>query len=75
MTIRGFHEVKPGSAWDTWQGAGREWAGKTWATTGGAIALAAVCFATKTPGDNERKARVRAFSEGAREAIAKAKGE
>jgi hypothetical protein len=74
MTIRNSQECKPGLDWDTWQGAGREWAGKTWATTGGAIALAAACFATKTPGDNERKARIRAFSEGARKAIAKAKG-
>ncbi len=56
---------KQGSAWHTWQLAGQEWRENTWATSEGAIMLAAVAFASNSDGDNERNAKKRAFTEGA----------
>jgi hypothetical protein len=62
---RNIHEAKPGSAWDTWQQAGREWRAQTWSTGKGALLVAANCFATGSYGSNEREAMKRAFIEGA----------
>ena len=62
MTIN--RNCKPGSAWDTWQTAGRNWRAKTYATSKGAILIAANAFASNSYG-NERAAKIRAFKEGA----------
>lgn len=63
-----------GSAWHTWQCAGEDWANKTYATSEGAITVAAACFASKGDGENQRGAMRRAFKEGARETLRKRKG-
>ena len=63
--IRNINTPKPGSAWDTWQKAGAKWRKETYATSKGALLLAANAFASQANGDNERNARKRAFIEGA----------
>ena len=66
MTIRSFNEAKPGSAWDTWRKAGIEWRNQTYATSKGAILLAATIFAHEGDyPDIGKDARKRAFIEGA----------
>ena len=62
---RNINEVKPGSAWDTWRKAGAEWRAQTWATSPGALLVAANAYASGASGQNERNARKRAFIEGA----------
>jgi len=62
--IRPANCPKKGSAWDTWQQAGRKWRMETWATTPGAVLLAANAFASGASGDNERQAKKKAFIEG-----------
>jgi len=56
--------AKPGSAWDTWRKAGMAWRKETWATTPGAILIAANAFAASS-GGAIRDAMRRAFIEGA----------
>tara|TARA_R110000744_G_scaffold215415_1_gene334258 strand:+ start:310 stop:573 length:264 start_codon:yes stop_codon:yes gene_type:complete len=65
IMIRSMNTAKPGSAWDTWQKAGKQWRMETWATGKGALLIAAVAFASGASGDNERQAKKRAFIEGA----------
>jgi len=57
---------KKGSAWHDWQKAGYEWKKQTYATSEGAILLAANAFASLSYSDNERGAKRRAFIEGVR---------
>tara|TARA_R110000822_G_scaffold53271_1_gene137506 strand:+ start:270 stop:416 length:147 start_codon:yes stop_codon:yes gene_type:complete len=45
--------------------AGKEWRKNTYATSKGALLIAANAFASDSYGDNERSARKRAFIEGA----------
>ena len=59
------HNCRKGSAWHTWQEAGYNWRQKTYATSKGALLLAANAFASNSHGDNERNAKKRAFIEGA----------
>jgi hypothetical protein len=59
------NNCKPGSAWHTWQMAGKEWRKETYATSKGALLIASNAFASDSYGDNERSARRRAFIEGA----------
>ena len=59
------HNCRQGSAWHTWQTAGYEWRQQTWATSKGALLLAANAFASNSGGDLERDAKKRAFIEGA----------
>lgn len=68
MAIRSINTPKPGSAWDTWQKAGAKWRAETWATTPGALLIAANAFASGANGENERNAKKRAFIEGAKTA-------
>ena len=66
MTIRNINEAKPGSAWDTWRKAGIEWANQTYATSPGAVMLAATAFAHDDSRAGLRKDAIkRAFIEGA----------
>jgi hypothetical protein len=65
-TITNIGGCLPGSAWDTWRKAGIDWRARTWATTPGAIMLAASAFASGADGENERQAKNRAFIEGVR---------
>ena len=60
-----IQDVKPGSAWDTWRKAGAEWRAHTWATGPVALLIAANAYASYASGENERKAKKRAFIEGA----------
>ncbi len=62
--IRSMNTAKPGSAWDTWQKAGKQWR-MEWATGKDALLVAAVAFASQANSDNERQAKRRAFIEGA----------
>ena len=59
------NNCKLGSAWYTWQHAGKEWRKNTYATSKGALLIAANAFASDSYGDNERRAQKRAFIEGA----------
>ena len=63
--IRNIHKAKPGSAWDTWQKAGAKWRKETWATSEGALLVAANAFASVESSDIGRDAMKRAFIEGA----------
>jgi hypothetical protein len=66
--IRNINEAKPGSAWDTWRKAGKEWREQTWATTPGALLVAANCYASEHVmglGENWRDTIKLAFMEGA----------
>lgn len=58
-------EPLPGSAYDTWREAGRAWARETWATSPGALLIAANAFASDA-GGARREVMKRAFIEGAR---------
>ena len=59
------YNCKNGSAWHTWQSAGYDWRQKTYATSKGALLIAANAFANNSSGDLERNAKKRAFVEGA----------
>lgn len=63
--IRNINTPKPGSAWDTWQKAGAQWRKETYATSKGALLLAANAFASVESSDIGRDAMKRAFIEGA----------
>ena len=63
--IRNINTPKPGSAWDAWQKAGAQWRKETYATSKGALLIAANCFASVESGDIGRDAMKRAFIEGA----------
>ena len=63
------YNCKKGSAWHTWQEAGHKWRQETWATTKGALLVAANAFASYADGENERNAKKRAFIEGASQPI------
>lgn len=63
---RNMNESAPGSAWETWRNAGREWRAQTWASTPGALLLAANAYASgRGLGENWRDTIKRAFIEGA----------
>ena len=59
------YNCKNGSAWHVWQSAGYKWRQETYATTKGALLLAAAAFASNSYGDLEYNAKKRAFIEGA----------
>ena len=64
--IRNMHEAKPGSAWDDWQKAGRDWRAQTWATSKGALLVAANAYASgRGLGESWRDTIKQAFIEGA----------
>lgn len=63
--IRNINTAKPGSAWDTWQKAGKQWRMETWATGKGALLIAANAFASGEINYGVRDAKKRAFIEGA----------
>lgn len=60
---------RPGSAWHAWKKAGADWAAKTQSTSAGALLLAANVFASFSDSENERRAKKRAFAEGAKTLI------
>lgn len=55
-----------GYAWHDWQSAGCQWRQQTYATSKGALLLAANAFASNSSSDLERNAKKRAFIEGAK---------
>lgn len=63
--MRNINEAKPGSAWDTWQKAGAKWRKETYATSKGAVLVAANAFASGQSALLGRDAMIRAFIEGA----------
>ena len=63
---RNIHDVKPGSAWHAWRKAGAEWRAQTWATSPGALLIAANAYASERGlGENWRDVIKTAFIEGA----------
>lgn len=63
---RNMNDAAPGSAWETWRNAGANWRARTWATTPGALLLAANAYASERGlGENWRDTIKRAFIAGA----------